>query len=74
MPLLGLTPLVGGQGGSQSRFQFFSSPRALKCEGCISGGTLRVGSFSPTGSEVVGLRIRRLVAIKIQRMPVWRDG
>ncbi|NGO56201.1 hypothetical protein [Allomesorhizobium camelthorni] len=45
----------------------------MKCEGCNSPGSIRVDAFSPTGSEAVGLRVRRLVAIKIQRVPVWRD-
>ena len=44
----------------------------MKCEGG-DHGSLDVTAFSPTGSEAVGLRIRRLVAIKIQRVPVWRD-
>ena len=43
----------------------------IKCEGC--GGRVDVKSFSPTGSEAVGMRMRRLVAIKIQHVPVWRD-
>jgi hypothetical protein len=37
-------------------------------------GRLDVKGFVPTGSEAVGLRIRRLVAIKIKHVPVWRDG
>lgn len=44
----------------------------MKCEGC-SNGSLSVGQVSPTGHEAVGLRIRRLVAIKIQRIPMWRE-
>jgi len=43
----------------------------IKCEGC--GGRVDVKSFSPTGSEAVGMRMRRLVAIKIQHVPVWKD-
>jgi hypothetical protein len=34
---------------------------------------LDVSSFLPTGTEAVGLRIRRLVALKIRRIPVWRE-
>jgi hypothetical protein len=45
----------------------------MRCEGG-DHGRLDVSSFLPTGSEAVGLRIRRLVAIKIQRVPVWSDG
>jgi len=44
----------------------------VKCEKCH--GSLDVTSFSPEGKEAVGLKIRRLVAIKIQRVPVWREG
>lgn len=44
----------------------------MKCEQGHAG-MMDVKSFSPTGSEAVGLRIRRLVAIKIQRVPIWRE-
>lgn len=42
---------------------------------CVNGdhATLDVSSFRPTGREAVGLKIRRLVAIKISRVPVWRE-
>jgi hypothetical protein len=42
---------------------------------CENGdhGPLDVRAFSPSGSEAVGLRIRRLVAIKLKRVPVWRE-
>ena len=46
--------------------------RRMKCEGC-STGNLDVRSFLPTGSEAVGLKIRRLVAIKIRHVPVWKE-
>lgn len=45
----------------------------MKCESGEDHGTLDVRSFVPSGSEAVGLRIRRLVALKIKRVPVWRD-
>jgi hypothetical protein len=45
----------------------------MRCE-AGDHGRLDVSSFLPTGSESAGLRIRRLVAIKIRRVPVWRDG
>ena len=46
----------------------------MRCEiGGNDHGMLDVKAFSPTGREAVGLRIRRLVAIKIQRVPVWRE-
>jgi hypothetical protein len=47
--------------------------RPMTCEECSHPGSIRVDAFSPTGSEAVGLRIRRLVAIKIHRVPVWRE-
>ncbi|RUM97934.1 hypothetical protein EET67_09980 [Pseudaminobacter arsenicus] len=46
--------------------------RRMKCEQGHTG-LMSVESFSPTGKEAVGLRIRRLVAIKIQRIPIWRE-
>lgn len=45
----------------------------IKCEGCNAKASMVVDTFSPTGTEAVGLRIRRLVAIKIKRVPVWKD-
>jgi hypothetical protein len=44
----------------------------MRCEGG-DHGPLDVHGFIPTGSEAVGLRIRRLVALKIRRVPVWRE-
>lgn len=44
----------------------------MKCENG-DHGWLEVEAFSPSGKEAVGLRIRRLVAIRIQRVPVWRE-
>jgi hypothetical protein len=46
--------------------------RRMKC-GCGGSHFLDVSSISPTGSEAVGMKIRRLVAIKVQRVPVWRE-
>lgn len=46
----------------------------MKCEGCGDRGTMLVNAISPTGSDAVGMRLRRLVAIKIKHVPVWRDG
>lgn len=42
----------------------------MKCENGKDHGRLNVEAFSPTGKEAVGLRIRPLVALKIQRVPV----
>lgn len=47
-------------------------PRRLKCEEC-GPGTLETAIVYPHGSAAVGLKVRRLVAIKIQRVPVWRE-
>jgi hypothetical protein len=46
----------------------------MRCENDADHGMLDVKSFLPTGSEAVNLRIRRLVAIKLKREPVWREG
>ena len=45
----------------------------IKCENGEDHGRLEVEAFVPTGREAVGLRIRRLVAIKINRVPIWRE-
>ncbi|RWK12555.1 MAG: hypothetical protein EOR39_02855 [Mesorhizobium sp.] len=45
----------------------------MKCENGADHGMLDVEAFAPTGREAVGLRIRRLVAIKINRVPVWKE-
>ncbi|WP_140518182.1 hypothetical protein [Mesorhizobium sp. B2-2-3] len=45
----------------------------MKCENDPSHGRLDVEAFAPTGREAVGLRIRRLVALKVQRVPIWRE-
>lgn len=48
--------------------------RRMKCERCGDGsGTLDVSTFVPTGSEAVGLKIRRLVRIEFKRVPVWKE-
>lgn len=49
-----------------------SLARRMKCENG-DHGAINVRAFSPTGREAVGLRIRRLVAIKLQRVPLWRE-
>ncbi|RUV92923.1 MULTISPECIES: hypothetical protein [unclassified Mesorhizobium] len=46
---------------------------SMKCENGRDHGLLDVSSFVPTGREAVGLCIRRLVAIKINRVPVWKE-
>lgn len=44
----------------------------MKCEGGPHG-LLEVKGIIPSGKEAVGLKIRRLAAIKFQLIPVWRD-
>lgn len=44
----------------------------MHCEKCKS--RLDVLAVHPSGQELVGLRIRRLVYIKVHRVPVWRDN
>jgi hypothetical protein len=51
-----------------------SLARRTTCEtGGEDHGMLQVSALSPTGREAVGLRIRRLVALRIKREPIWRD-
>lgn len=46
----------------------------MTCEnGGADHGRLDVRSFSPTGSEAVGMRIRRLARIEFRRVPVWKE-
>ena len=45
----------------------------MKCENGADHGRLDVTSFSPTGREAIGMRIRRLVAIRFERVPVWKE-
>jgi len=45
----------------------------VKCEGGKDHGYLDVRSIHPTGQEAVGMRIRRLVAIQFQRVPIWSE-
>ena len=47
--------------------------RRMKCEGCGKGEYIDARGASLTGAEKNGLRVRRLVAIKVKKVPVWRD-
>lgn len=49
-----------------------SLARRMRCENG-DHGPLDVKAFAPTGREAVGLRIRRLVAIRMKCVPVWRE-
>ena len=44
----------------------------MSCEGC-DNGSINVKGFVASGREAVGLKIRRLVAIKVRRVPIWRE-
>jgi hypothetical protein len=46
----------------------------IKCELCDSGAGMLVDIVDPQGRDGVGLKIRRLVAIKIRHVPVWKEG
>lgn len=46
----------------------------ITCEGGSSHGRMDVKGFMPSGSEAVGLKIRRLVRLEIRRVPIWREG
>jgi len=50
-----------------------SLARRMHCEKDRTHGSMDVSAFSPQGSQAVGLRIRRLAAMKIVRVPIWRD-
>ncbi|TPI76914.1 hypothetical protein [Mesorhizobium sp. B2-8-9] len=41
----------------------------MRCE----NGRLDLEAFAPTGKEALGLRIRRLKALKVQTVPVWKE-
>lgn len=47
----------------------------MVCENTPTGthGNLDVSRLVPTAGEAVGLKIRKLVAIKIRRIPVWKE-
>lgn len=45
----------------------------MTCENGRDHGRLDVEAFVPTGREAVGLRVRRLVAIKVNRVPIWHE-
>ena len=44
---------------------------SIKCEGC--GHRADVTGVHLAGQERAGLRVRKLVAIKIKEVPVWKD-
>ena len=46
--------------------------RKMRCEKC-NDRELDVEAFQPVGEEFIGMKVRRLVAIKLLRVPVWRE-
>lgn len=44
----------------------------MSCKAC-GMKRMDVRVFLPSGPERVGLRIRKLVSIRIERIPVWRE-
>ncbi|PZO74560.1 MAG: hypothetical protein DI629_18285 [Mesorhizobium amorphae] len=45
----------------------------MRCAGCGSRDYLHAWTWAPSGQEMAGLVVRRLVSIRIIRRPVWRD-
>lgn len=45
----------------------------MTCEAGADHGYVDVKCFSPSGSEAVGLKIRRLVRLEIKRVPIWKE-
>jgi len=45
----------------------------VKCERCWSNLAPPVEFFPPVDSEVVGMKIHRMVAIKLVKGPIWRE-
>ena len=46
---------------------------SLKCETCGNRDYVRVTSVHLTGQERDGIRVRKLVAIKVKQVPVWQE-
>jgi hypothetical protein len=47
--------------------------RRMKCE-AGNHATLDVRCISPSASEAVGIKVRRLTGILLQRVPLWKEG
>jgi hypothetical protein len=47
--------------------------RAMKCERCGQRDNIDVDVRLPSGMELDKIKVRRLVEIKIQKLPVWRE-
>jgi hypothetical protein len=47
--------------------------RRMRCERCYRSDGLEADVFVPVASERAKLTVRRLVEIKVRRVPVWRD-
>jgi hypothetical protein len=45
----------------------------MKCERCGQGGSIEIDVRLPSAMERDKIRVRRLVEIKIWKLPVWRE-
>ena len=45
----------------------------FRCERCGKKSYMAADLYSPMASETVGLKVRKLVEIKLVRKPVWQD-
>lgn len=50
-----------------------SLQRRIKCGRCRSNNFLHIETFQPAGSDLSGIRVRRLVGIKLLRVPIWKE-
>ncbi len=46
---------------------------SMSCNRCGRGDEISARVFIPTAQDRMGFKVRRLVTIKIERVPVWRD-
>jgi hypothetical protein len=47
--------------------------RSMKCERCGQGDNIDVDVRLPSAMERDKIKVRRLVEVKIRKLPVWRD-
>ena len=45
----------------------------IRCERCGRGDNIDAEAYLPVASERMGIKVRRLVEIKVRRIPVWAD-
>lgn len=44
----------------------------MRCERCGRSDCMRAGAFVPSAQERQAIRIRRLVSVKLKKIPIWR--